>query len=64
MDAIKVTACKGCPHLRRRTWVQYYEPKNYHPIGFTHAYAYCEKHKKRVAQVQACEIQKKGGESR
>ena len=52
---MRVKDCKGCEFCVRRTWSQYYEPKNYHPIGFSHAYAYCKKHKKRVSWVKKCE---------
>lgn len=52
---MRVKDCKGCDYCVRRTWSQYYEPKNYHPIGFSHAYAYCKKHKQRVSAVRKCE---------
>lgn len=52
---MRVKDCNGCEHHARRTWVQYYEPQNFHPIGFTHAYAYCTKHKKRCSAVSRCE---------
>ena len=55
MAAVRVKDCEGCEHLQRRVWSQYHEPKNYHPIGFSHAYAYCKKHRKRVSQVKRCE---------
>ena len=60
---MRVRDCEGCCYCRRKVWVQYYEPKNFHPIGFTHAYAYCEKHKKRVSQVRSCDGPDKGGAS-
>ncbi len=56
---MKVKDCETCKHCQRRTWAQYHTPKNYHPIGFTHAYAYCTKHKRRVAEVRKCD--EKGG---
>ena len=52
---MKVKDCRNREHFRRRTWAQYYKPKNYHAIGFSHAYAYCEKFKKRVLEVKKCE---------
>lgn len=54
---MKVKDCKKCNYCERRTWVDYHTPANYHPIGFTHAYAYCKKHKKRVLDVRKCEEQ-------
>ena len=58
---MRVKDCNGCEHCERRKWIQYYEPKNYHPIGFCHAYEFCKKHKKRVSEVKFCREQK-GGE--
>ena len=52
---MKVKACSGCENCERRKWVQYYVPNNFHPIGFTHAYAYCKKQKKRVSEVRKCD---------
>ena len=52
---MKVNDCKKCIFCKRKTWTHYYKPINYHPIGITHAYAYCEKHKKRVSKVNKCE---------
>ena len=59
---MRVKDCKNCEHCQRRTWSQYHEPKNYHPIGFTHAYAYCKKHQSRVLEVKKCEM--KGGDGK
>lgn len=53
---MRVKDCRGCEFCQRRTWSQYHEPKNYHPIGFSHAYAYCTKHRKRVSEVKKCEV--------
>ena len=55
---MKVRECQKCEHCKRRTWTQYYEPKNFHPIGFTHAYAYCEKHRKRVSAIKSCNVRR------
>lgn len=52
---MKVSNCKQCEHYRRRTWVQPYKPADYHEIGFTHAYGYCELYKKRCLCVKRCE---------
>ena len=51
---MKVKSCKGCPYLRRYVWTEYYEPKNYHAVGFSHAYAFCEKYGKRVLSIKMC----------
>ena len=51
---MKVMDCKKCPHIRRHTWVDYHKPRHYHPIGMTHAYAYCAFYKKRVLDVKKC----------
>ena len=51
---MKVKDCKKCPKCVRRTWKDYYVPRNYHPIGMTHAYAWCTLHKKRVRDVKNC----------
>lgn len=52
---MRVRDCKHCDNCERRTWSSYYEPLNYHPIGFSHAYAYCKKHNKRVSEVKKCD---------
>jgi len=54
---MRVKDCEKCKHCSRRSWVQYYKPKNYHAIGISHAYAYCGKHKKRVLEVKKCRDQ-------
>lgn len=55
---MRVKDCAGCKYCDRRVWSQYYEPKNYHPIGMSHAYAFCKKHEKRVMNVKKCEERK------
>lgn len=60
---MRVKDCEGCRHCERRTWVQRYKPADYHPIGYTHAYAFCKKHNKRVSEVKSCNENKtRGGE--
>ena len=54
---MRVKDCRSCPHCQRRVWSDYYTPKNYHPIGMSHAYAYCTKHRKRVTEVKKCDEQ-------
>ena len=51
---MKVADCKECKWCERRRWVQYYEPSNYHPIGYVHAYRFCKYYEKRCADVKAC----------
>lgn len=51
---MKVKECESCLYFSRRIWTQYYESKNYHPIGMTHAYGYCTKYKKRCVEVKSC----------
>ena len=52
---MKVKDCKKCECCERRTYSTYHVPTNYHPIGMSHAYAYCSLHKKRVLEVKRCE---------
>lgn len=60
---MKVKKCERCKHYERRTWVQYIKPNNFHPIGFTHAYAYCKQHGKRCADVKECGERKDGADT-
>lgn len=54
---MKVSDCeKYCEQYQRKTWTQYYEPKNYHAIGFTHAYGFCRKNNCRCAEVKKCSM--------
>lgn len=48
---MKVSVCRKCRYFRERRWSQYYEPRNYHPIGMTHVYAYCALRKVRCTEV-------------
>lgn len=52
---MKVQDCKYCERCKRKTWSTYYTPNNYHAIGITHAYAYCDKYKKRVLGIKKCD---------
>lgn len=52
---MKVQDCKNCEYCKRKTWSTYYKPNNYHAIGVSHAYAYCDKYKKRVLEVKKCD---------
>lgn len=51
---MRVKDCKKCKHCERKTWSSYYKPMNYHAIGMSHAYAYCDKYKVRVSEVHGC----------
>ena len=53
---MKVRDCKKCQKYVRKKWSDYYIPRNYHPIGMSHAYGWCNKHKKRCLEVQRCEV--------
>lgn len=55
---MRVKDCKGCRWIQRRVWSQEYKPKNYHMIGFSHAYAYCKKYGMRVSAVKKCNERK------
>lgn len=48
------TWCDQCIYYRRKTYSHGYEPPNFHKIGMTHAYAYCEKHQKRCSEIKSC----------
>lgn len=52
---MKVGECRDCKYCVRRCWTQYYQPKNYHAIGMTHAYAFCKKHDRRVSEIKSCD---------
>lgn len=52
---MKVKDCKNCSLCIRKVWSSYHTPSNYHPIGMSHAYAFCDLHKKRVRDVKKCE---------
>lgn len=52
---MRVKDCEKCKHYQRRKYSTYHEPKNYHPIGFSHVYAFCVKHKKRCRSVNKCQ---------
>ncbi|MCM1236794.1 MAG: hypothetical protein NC489_42500 [Ruminococcus flavefaciens] len=60
---MKVKDCEKCEYCERRTGSDYYKPINYHAIGMSHAYAYCNKHKMRVLEVRGCKELKDGGEN-
>lgn len=49
---MKVGICRKCRYFRERRWSQYYKPRDYHPIGMTHVYAYCARWKKRCTEIK------------
>lgn len=51
---MRVKDCQGCKHYKRICWSHSYQPINYHAIGMSHAYAYCEKHGCRCLEVKRC----------
>lgn len=51
---MKVKDCQGCKFCKRRVWSHYYLPNNYHAIGMSHAYAYCEKYGERCLEIKKC----------
>lgn len=51
---MKVMDCKKCKHCKRKAWSQYYRPGNYHPIGMSHVYHWCEKYQKRILDIKKC----------
>lgn len=53
---MKVSKCEKCKFYKRVTWSTYYVPKNYHPIGITHAYAYCKLAERRCLEIKNCPV--------
>ena len=53
---MRVRDCQKCQKYVRKKWSDYYIPRNYHPIGMSHAYGWCNKHKKRCLEVRRCEV--------
>lgn len=51
---MRVKDCERCRYKKRHVWSDYYIPKHYHPIGMSHAYAWCALHQKRVRDVKKC----------
>ena len=48
---MKVSICQKCPHYKRKRWTHRHQSANYHAIGMTHAYGYCEEWGKRCSEV-------------
>lgn len=51
-----VKDCLECEHCIRRTWSQAYKPKNYHEIGFSHAYHFCLMYNQRILFIKKCAL--------
>lgn len=52
---MKVKDCQSCSECARLVWKSYHVPKNYHPIGISHAYAFCLYHQKRIREIKKCD---------
>lgn len=53
---MRVRDCQKCQEYVRKVWSDYHIPRNYHPIGMSHAYGWCNKHKKRCLEVRRCKV--------
>lgn len=51
---MRVADCQKCEFCHRYTWSQYYVPANYHAIGFSHAYHFCELADCKCTEVRKC----------
>lgn len=51
---MRVKDCKGCRYCQRKVWSSSYKPANYHCVGVSHAYHYCEFNKARCLEVKFC----------
>lgn len=52
---MRVSNCRKCEFHSERRYSTYYEPRNYHPIGMSHRYAFCELTKRRCSDVKDSE---------
>ena len=52
---MRVKDCQKCKYYKRRTWSHKHYSANYHPVGMTHAYGFCEKHKERCLLIKRCQ---------
>lgn len=55
---MKVKNCDGCAYKKRKVWSHRHECRNYHDIGMSHAYAWCDKYMTRCSKVKGCEERK------
>ena len=51
---MKVKNCEKCKYYKYKKWTSSYKPANYHIIGLSHKYAYCEKYGTRCLNVNKC----------
>ena len=51
---MRVSYCAKCQYYERKTWSNYHIPKNYHPIGISHAYGYCKLYCMRCSEIKPC----------
>lgn len=49
---MRVSDCRKCEFHSERRYSTYHEPRNYHPIGMSHRYAFCELTKRRCSDVK------------
>lgn len=59
---MRVKDCKGCRYCQRKVWSSSYKPANYHAIGVSHAYHYCELNEERCLEVKFCASYDDGNE--
>lgn len=51
---MRVKDCQGCVYCKRYVWSHSYKPGNYHTIGMSHAYHWCERYGMRCLEVSTC----------
>lgn len=51
---MRVKDCQGCIYCKRYVWSHSYKPKDYHAIGMSHAFHWCEKYGMRCLEVPIC----------
>lgn len=56
---MKVAKCKKCFYCLKKRYSTYHTPNNYHPIGITHVYYFCELFNKKCLDVKKSECEKK-----
>lgn len=55
---MKVSKCKRCIYSIRKRYSTYHTPRNYHAIGISHAYYFCELLQKRCLDIKKSECKK------
>lgn len=61
---MKVSQCRQCKHHQRKVWSTSYKPSDYHTIGISHAYGYCQKYNKRCSKVKLKECEENNNDKR